>query len=667
MGGCLVKRILVVVGIVVLAALGGGWVPVPAQEQEENEIAATELTLEAPTLWFVELRSAPVAEANPTSEAAYRAKLQQEKLAFRVSATLAGIQFKERFAYDVLWNGMSIEVSPRHLLALSRLPEVAALYPVETVAIPPRPEPAALDDADNEPQLFTAVAMSGADAAQAAGFTGQGIRVAVMDTGIDYNHADLGGGFGPGFRVVGGFDFVGDAFNAGGTTPGELIPVPDPDPMDCNGHGTHVAGIVGANGTVTGVAPGVTFNAYKVFGCTGSTTADIMLAAMEQVLADGNHILNMSIGSAFQWPQYPTARGSDNLVNRGVVVVASAGNSGANGLYSMSAPGVGKKVIGVGSVDNTQLHLLSFTVSPGNTPIGYVRASGAPPSPLSGSLPMSRTGTVTSTADACSPLTPGSLTGTAALIRRGTCTFYTKAINAQNAGAAAVVLYNTVAGFLTPTVAGTPPVTIPVVFTNNTRGALINGLLASGPVTLTWTAQTISLVNPTGGLSSSFSSYGVSPDLVLKPDITAPGGSIFSTIPLAQGAYGLNSGTSMSSPHVAGTAALLLEARPRTPSQVVRDILQNTSSPRLWWANPGLGFLDNTHRQGAGLVRIDRALNNHTKVTPGKLSLGESEAFPVTRTLKLENNGPLGITYDLSHAPTLSTTANTFKIGRAHV
>jgi hypothetical protein len=84
-------------------------------------------------------------------------------------------------------------------------------------------------------------------------------------------------------------------------------PVPDPDPDDCNGHGTHVAGIVGANGDVVGVAPEVTFGAYRVFGCEGSTTADIMIAAMERALADGMDVLNMSIGSAFQWPQYPTA------------------------------------------------------------------------------------------------------------------------------------------------------------------------------------------------------------------------------------------------------------------------------------------------------------------------------------------------------------------------
>ncbi len=151
--------------------------------------------------------------------------------------------------------------------------------------------------------------MTGADYAQnTLGFTGKGVKVAVMDTGIDYHHPDLGGCFGAGCRVAFGYDLVGDAFNADSSSPTfNPVPTPDNDPDDCAGHGTHVAGIVGANGVVKGVAPDVTFGAYRVFGCNGSTTADVMIAAMELALADGMQVLNMSIGASFQWPQYPTA------------------------------------------------------------------------------------------------------------------------------------------------------------------------------------------------------------------------------------------------------------------------------------------------------------------------------------------------------------------------
>src|SRR5690606_16946533 len=126
------------------------------------------------------------------------------------------------------------------------------------------------------------------------GFTGAGVRVGVIDTGVDYDHPDLGGSgvddpsnF-PNERVVAGWDFVGDDFNADDSSPSyQPVPHPDADPDDCEGHGTHVAGIVGASGDpaeggVRGVAPDAEIGAYRVFGCDGSTTADIMLAAMER-------------------------------------------------------------------------------------------------------------------------------------------------------------------------------------------------------------------------------------------------------------------------------------------------------------------------------------------------------------------------------------------------
>lgn len=111
----------------------------------------------------------------------------------------------------------------------------------------------------------------------------------------------------------------------------------------------------------------------------------------------------------------------------------------------------------------------------------------------------------------------------------------------------------------------------------------------------------------------------------------------------------------MSSPHVAGTVALLLQAKPNTPSQAVRSILQNSAEPKPWSGNRNAGFLDFVHRQGAGMVNIVNAVGATTRVEPGKLSLGESENGPATRTLTLENKGNSAVTYTLSHAPALST------------
>jgi minor extracellular serine protease Vpr len=273
---------------------------------------------------------------------------------------------------------------------------------------------------------------------------------------------------------------------------------------------------------------------------------------------------------------------------------------------------------------------------------------------------MARTGTTTTADDGCVALEPGSLTGHVALIRRGTCAFHIKALNAQNAGAVGVVLYNNAAGSFSPTVAGDPPITIPVVAITAADGAVIDGRIAAGPTTLTWTSDVISTPIGTGNLISSFSSYGMAPDLTLKPDIGAPGGSIRSTYPVELGSYATISGTSMAAPHVAGAVALMLQANPRMSHQGVRAILQNSADPKVWWGNPPAGFLENVHRQGAGMLDIPGSILATTKIEPGKLSLGESEHGPVTRTLSIKNDAGHTVTYNLTHAPALSTGPNTF-------
>jgi minor extracellular serine protease Vpr len=624
-------------------------------------------------LWFVQLASPP--EADGTS----RQVLEQEKNAFRLAAAQAGVAYEERRAFGSLWNGLSIRIDARNLARLSRIRGVSALYPVRLAHVDP-------NRSANGAELYTALAQTGADIAHAAGFTGEGITVAVIDTGTDYDHPDLGGCFGPGCRVERGFDFVGNAYqpnpSAAGYSP---IPVPDPDPDDCNGHGTHVAGIVGARAAgpdgITGVAPDVAFHVYRVFGCgvpigSGvSTATDVLLAAMEEAGRGSPHVLNMSLGADFQWPQYPTAQASDRLTRMGVSVVASIGNAGGAGGYAAGAPGIGAEVIGAASFDNTHIRLNVLRVSPDARPVGYSPASGAPLPPSAGTLPMRRTGSQTSTADACSSVTPptaplpGSLAGAAALIRRGTCAFYEKAINAQAAGAVAVVLYNNVPGVLNPSVIppttppGLPPVTIPVVGISDSDGALIDARLATGgpdSITLEWTSEISSFPNlPNGGLISSFSSYGPSPDLVIKPDIGAPGGAIRSTYPLDHpqggGGYATLSGTSMASPHIAGAVALLRQAKPFTPPLEVRDVLQNSADPRPWSLSPETGLLDHVHRQGAGMVDIPGAIASTTLIRPGKLTLGEVESGSVTRTLTIANHGSVEATYTLSDVAAVAT------------
>jgi len=597
-----------------------------------------------PNAWFVQLKSAPATTANQQK------MLASERAAFRQEAKSAGIAFSERYSFDTLWNGLSLEASPGDIKKIRALSSVTAVWPVLVVDAPEV-------QWSSSPDLFTAITMTGADIAHnELGYTGKGIKVAVMDTGIDVDNPDFGGDGVPRYdselfpseRVAYGFDFVGDDFNADPDSPTyNPVPVPDANPDDCGGHGSHVAGIVGGNGTIVGVAPEVTFGAYRVFGCDGSTTADIMIAAMEMALKDKMDVLNMSIGSSFQWPQYPTAVAASRLVERGMVVVASIGNSGTSGLYAAGAPGLGEKVIGTASYDNTYVYLPYFEVA--GTAIGYVAMTFAGPTPTSGSEVYSVVPNVGCNAADFA----GFPAGTSALISRGSCSFGQKASNAINAGASSVVIHNNAPGVFNGTLGAEIDGVTPVVGISQADGELMRAQPAGS--SLTWTDQSVSSPNPTGGLISSFSSYGLSPDLALKPDIGAPGGSIYSSYPLELGGHATLSGTSMASPHVAGAAALVLQAKPKMRAADMRDLLQNSADPKPWSGNPGLGFLDMVHRQGAGMVDIDDAILAETLVQPGKIAAGEGEAGPFVQKLTVRNDGGEDVSYALSYVNALST------------
>ncbi|GAB4039457.1 MAG: hypothetical protein Fur0014_09170 [Rubrivivax sp.] len=612
-------------------------------------------------LWFVELAGAPVADGRA------RSAVQAEKAAFRQAARAAGIRFKERRAFDVLFNGFSVEVDAADRLKLMRLKGVKAMYPVEIVQ-----RPAAVPAADAAPDLAAALSLTGADIAQnSLGLTGEGIKVGIIDTGIDIDHPAFGGGGTPGAtafpsaRVAYGYDLVGDNYNAGGT-PEQQVPVPDENPDDCNGHGTHVAGIVGGNGGgIKGVAPKVTFGAYRVFGCAGSSSSDVIVEALERAYADGMQVINQSLGAARQWPQYPTAQASSRLANKGVVMVASIGNNGPqgsqpDGLWAAGAPGVGAKVIGTASFDNAQR---SFTVA--GTPYGYNPASGSPLPPTSGSLTMAKTGTTTTVDDGCAAIT-ADVAGKAVLIRRGTCSFYIKASNAQAAGAAAVVLYNNQAGALNATVAGTPPITIPVIGITAAQGAALDAAIAAGTTTLNWADQYVAYPYGTGGLISGFSSFGMAVDLSLKPNIGAPGGAILSSYPLELGGATTLSGTSMAAPHVAGGVALLLQAKPNTPAGQVMSRLQNVADPKNWSGNAGLGLLDYSFRQGAGMLDIVGSVTATASVSPSQISTGESASGSYLQTLTVRNLSLSPAVYTVGHTPAVAAGPNNLGTGTSY-
>ena len=609
---------LVAIGVILLTATSGALGATSAA----GEASAFESSTGA---WFVELSSTPEA--------------------FNAKAKGAGLQYSERFKFDKLWKGVSVKADAETAQMMRGLDGVLSVHSVDTVSLAPFEQV-------SEPELVHAIAMTGADVAQnELHLDGTGIKVGIMDTGIDYENPSLGGCFGAGCRVFTGHDFVGDRYD--GTT----NPHPDNDPDDCNGHGTHVSGIVGANGitngvALTGVAPGVTFGAYKVFGCAGSTSEDIMMAAMEMALADGMDVLNLSIGDAFAWDTEPLAVAMNGAVARGLIVVISAGNSGTNGLFSLSSAGNAADVIGVASLDNSHVELRTFTAEPDDASFGYIQASGSPEAPTSGTSPLTRLGPTSTANDGCngSATAPpaGSLTGKVVLIRRGTCTFHEKVRNAQTAGAIGAVLYNNVPGQFAATVAGPVAITIPAVSVSDVDGANLAARIPTAltsTVDMTWTDELATFVNLTAGRASSFTSWGMTPNLGLKPDIAAPGGLIKSTWPMEQGGFSTISGTSMAAPHVSGAAALYLEAHGPINGLDLRTIFQNSADPAP--PAPGLAGVESVHRQGAGMIDIDDAIVANTLVTPGKLSLGEGTSD--SEQITIRNNGTATRTYTLSH------------------
>ena len=197
----------------------------------------------------------------------------------------------------------------------------------------------------------------------------------------------------PTARVIAGYDFVGDDYNASrhraaAAGPGTRMPIPTTAPATAPTSRASSAPTAAAS---RAWRPGVALARIACSAATARPTSDIILAAIERAYADGMQVINQSLGSGRQWPQYPTAQASSRLVNKGIVMVASIGNNGPGGsspdaLFAAGAPGVGNKVIGVASYDN--MRSCSFVVN--GTPYGYNPATGSPFPPTTGSLPMAK-------------------------------------------------------------------------------------------------------------------------------------------------------------------------------------------------------------------------------------------------------------------------------------
>jgi hypothetical protein len=363
-------------------------------------------------------------------------------------------------------------------------------------------------------------------------------------------------------------------------------------------------------------------------------------------------VVNLSLGQSHQWPGYPTAAAADKLTEEGVVVVASMGNEGETGVYSGSAPSVGEDVIAVASTDNPAQRMDAAYVPALDRSIGY-RVIDESPEPEPGTATDALVWLGRACADDASE---GDVDGKAALVVRGTCTFKEKYERAVAEGATSVVVYNDRPGPFGGV--GVEDLGVPIIAITDTDGKDLHDLASIGaaPV-LEFESGTVLVDLPRGGLASSFTAYGPAPDLTFKPDLAAPGGGIWSTVPVADGSYRALSGTSMSAPHVAGAAALLLDAEPRLDPRDVRTRLANSGRPIPWGDNPDLGELEATHRQGTGLIDVLDALDAEAHLYPTGVNVGDGTG-PRTFELTLTSHDPTTRDYTLTHRSTIATTGD---------
>ncbi|KAK0711845.1 peptidase S8/S53 domain-containing protein [Lasiosphaeris hirsuta] len=497
-----------------------------------------------------------------------------------------------------------------------------------------------------------------------AGITGQGIKIGVVDTGTDYLHPALGGCFGPGCLVAYGRDIVGDNYDGSNT------PVPDADPMDtCQGHGTHVAGIIAAQSNnpygIIGAAQGVTLGSYRVFGCQGDVGNDVLIAAFNQAYEDGSDIISASIGGPSGWSDDPWATVVSRIVKNGVPCLISAGNEGDLGIFYASTAADGRGVTAIGSIDNTLspalLNNASFTVN-GAAGGSFGFTPGSPALWNGASLPLYPIGfDTTDPANGCDPY-PASipdLSGYAVLVRRGTCTFVQKVQNAVAKGAKYVVFYNNAAGTtaVSASVAGVSGV---AMVTGEQGAAWVKALQAGSKVSVSLPdsgSATKFLANfentASAGFLSTYTSWGPTFDLEVKPQFSTPGGMILSTYPRNQGSYGVLSGTSMACPLAAGIYALVMNVRGTKDPRVLENAISATAKPNFF--NTGTAastrkLLAPVPQQGGGLVQAWDAAHATTLLSVSSLALNDTNHFAAKHEFAISNTAKTAITYALGSA-----------------
>ena len=506
---------------------------------------------------------------------------------------------------------------------------------------------------------------------------GQGVMVGIIDSGIDQTH--------PFFDPT-GFSFPDtswprcDAIDSATNTANNacryvsrkvIVAKVFNNKLNQNGfdakaaedHGTHVAGTVAgvtgktatvngvAIGDLSGVAPGAWLGNYNVFpGDVASARSEDILNAVDAAVTDGMDVLNLSLGGGYRGNNDLLAMGLDNAVDAGVVVAVAAGNSGPGG-NTVESPGRARQILTAGA--STNQHFVG-------EPFTYPAIAGTTVGVAVGEFPALPTATYNlfDTGNTGCTSVSASAAGKLAIINRGTCTFSTKVRNATTAGATSVLVVNNVAGDPTAMAKdGLGGDNLPAVMIGQAGGAALRGSAATNAAA---TATFSEFVTANKDILAGFSSQGpTSVDMAIKPDLTSVGVNVLSSVsclahPSAtcggEGTWAFFNGTSMATPHIAGSAAVLRGLHPSWSPAAIKSALVNTADRVVQNAKTGTSGIGPI-AQGAGRENLSLAAAATLAIAPVSASYGKISGSRVQGTdftLTLSNLTGSSQTFSLS-------------------
>jgi len=442
------------------------------------------------------------------------------------------------------------------------------------------------------------------------GFEGQGIKIGIIDTGIDYNHPDLLG-FGPSGKVVGGYDFVDN----------------DNKPIDTTGHGTEVAGIIAADGNLKGVAPKAKLFSYKVSSNGESVSSDLIVKAIHRAIEDKVNVINISLGVNKTNDEIDQA--VNEAVKNGIIVVVAAGNNGPDD-STIGSPGKDPDVITVGATYNNITQSIVSTLEIGKTQYQVLPMLGTKPlsKPITGEIVFGGYGRVGDLANV-------NAKDSILLEERGSdikgekIYFSEKERNAAQSGAQALIVYNNEPGIFfgelfQPNSTSSSNSTIPVISMSESDGLALKKSLQNETIAKLDVFSHPDFIAP-------FSSRGPVSPFYNKPDLVAPGVFVNSTH--LGGTYNLTSGTSIAAPHVTGAVALLLQKDSNLKPNEVASLLSTTTDP----VTDAYGNDEPVDVAGSGRLNLTRAFSANLIIIPHSLVFNVSLEKPYqTRTLHLQ-------------------------------